>query len=83
MSVPYTDPENLAKEFASRGIVALSPETLGIPLEVHARVYAKEKQAHLADERVTPAAIPEILDVLSAPGLVAACNELAGKNWAV
>ena len=83
MSVPYTDPENLAKEFASRGIVALSPETLGIPLEVHARIYAKEKQAYLADERVTPAAIPEILDVLSAPGLVAACNELVGENWAV
>ncbi len=83
MSVPYTDPENLAKEFASRGIVALSPETLGIPLEVHARVYAKEKQAYLADERVTPAAIPEILDVLSAPGLVAACIELVGENWAV
>ena len=83
MSVPYTDPENLAKEFASRGIVALSPETLGIPLEVHARIYAKEKQAYLADERVTPAAIPEILDVLSAPGLVAACNQLVGENWAV
>ena len=82
-SIPYTDPENLAQEFASRGIVALAPETLGIPLEVHARVYAKEKQAYLAGERVTPAAIPEILDLLSAPGLVAACNLLAGENWAV
>ena len=39
-SIPYTNPENLAQEFASRGIVALAPETLGIPLEVHARVYA-------------------------------------------
>jgi HEAT repeat protein len=82
-SIPYTDPENLAQEFASRGIVALAPETLGIPLEVHARAYAKEKQAYLAGERVTPAAIPEILDLLRAPGLVAACNLLAGENWAV
>ena len=40
ISILYTNPENLAQEFASRGIVALAPETLGIPLEVHARVYA-------------------------------------------
>ena len=82
-SILYTNPENLAHEFASRGIVALAPETLGIPLEVHVRVYAKEKQDYLAGERVTPAAIPEILDLLSAPGMVAACNLLAGENWAV
>lgn len=81
--VPYTAPDRIVQDFASRGLVLLSPESLGIPHDVHERVYAKEKAAYLAKERVTPARVPDILDVLNAPGLVAACNQLVGENWAI
>ena len=79
----YTTPERLVQDFASRGIVVLSPESLGIPSEVHDRVYQREKAAYLAKKPVTPASIPDIFDVLNAPGLIAACNQLVGENWAV
>ncbi len=71
------------QDFASRGIVVLAPESLGIPSEIHARVYKKEKAAYQASQPVTPASIPEVLDVLHAPGLIAACNQLVGDNWAI
>jgi len=71
------------RDFASRGLVVLSPEDLGIPTEVHDRVYEQEKASYLAGKPVTPTSIPAVLDVLTAPGLVEACNRLVGKNWAV
>ena len=33
--------------------------------------------------RVTATSIPEILEVVNAPGVVAACDRLVGKNWAI
>ncbi|MBT5875406.1 MAG: HEAT repeat domain-containing protein [Candidatus Latescibacteria bacterium] len=82
-SVPYTSPDCIVQDFASRGLVLLAPESLGISPDVHERVYTKEKAAYLAKDRVTPARVPDILDVLNAPGLVAACNQLVGENWAI
>ena len=82
-AIAYTTPKLLLREFASRGIVVLVPDDLGVPLEVHDAVYAKERQA-FADNRRTIAAadIPEVLQVLNAPGLVA-CNSLVGEKWAI
>ena len=74
----YTTPERLVRDFASRGLVVLAPERLGIDPGIHARIYAQEKEAHEAGQRPTPSRIPEVLDVLHAPGLVAACNRLVG-----
>jgi len=79
----YTTPERLIQDFASRGLVILSPESLGIPPEVHDRVYEQEKQAYTARKPVTPAGIPDVLDVINSPGVVAACNQLVGENWAI
>ena len=79
----YTTPERLVQDFACRGLVVLAPESLGIPTEVHDRIYAQEKAAYLAKKPITPANIPEVLDVLNAPELIAACNQLVGKNWAI
>lgn len=80
---PYTRPDSLVRDFASRGVVFLSPDSLGISPDVHTRVYEREKQAYLAKEPVTPSSIPDVLDVLSAPGLVDACNRLIGDDWAI
>lgn len=82
-STAYTTPDRLTQDFASRGIVLLAPESLGIPTDVHERVYAQEKAAYLAKKPVTPSGIPAIFEVLNAPGLVAACNQLVGENWAI
>ena len=82
-AIAYTEPEDLARDFAYRGIVILSPDRLGIPSEVHHRVYKDEKQADEAGERVTPSQVPAILEVLNAPGLVDACDQLVGENWAI
>ncbi|MBX3010427.1 MAG: HEAT repeat domain-containing protein [Caldilineaceae bacterium] len=79
----YTTPERLLLDFAIRGLVVLSPESLGIPAEVHTQVYKQEKAVHDTGVRVTPANVPAVLDLLNAPGLVAACNQLVGKNWAI
>ena len=82
-SLTYTSPERLVLDFASRGLVVLAPESLGIPADVHVQVYAQEKAVHDTGVRVTPANVPAVLDLLNAPGLIAACNQLVGKNWAI
>jgi hypothetical protein len=79
----YSTPEHAVRDFASRGLLILAPESLGVPLDVHARVYKKEKRAHDAKEPVTPATIPDVLEILNAPGVVEVCNQLVGENWAI
>ena len=80
---PYTDHADLVPEFASRGLLVLSPESLRIPLTVHEDVFRQEKAIFAAGQRVTPESVPAILDVLNAPGLIAACNQLVGEDWAI
>ena len=84
--------DQLVQDFVSRGIVLLAPESLGIPPDVHERLYKKEKKlyheqvpANLVPRvsRVSPASVPDVLDVLKAPGLISACNQLVGENWAI
>ncbi|MEM7110900.1 MAG: HEAT repeat domain-containing protein [Chloroflexota bacterium] len=82
-AVTYTTSERLVQDFASRGIVILAPESLGIPAAVHERLYERELAAYHANEPITPKSMPEILEVLNAPGLVAALNQIVGENWAV
>ncbi len=81
--LPGTPPERLVRDFASRGIVLLSPESLGIPPEIHGRIYEQEKQAARDGKPVTPGSIPEILEVLDAPGLVGALDSILGEGWAI
>lgn len=81
--IPYSEPERLVQDFASRGLVVLAPESLGIPAAVHERIYQREKQAVGGGEHVTPELIPDVLEVINAPGVVAACNQLVGENWAI
>lgn len=79
----YTKPDTLVRDFASRGLVALAPEDLGIPLAIHDIIYEKEKAAFNAKRYITASVIPEVLDVIDSPGVVDACDRLVGKNWAI
>ena len=82
--IAYTEPEHLLRDFASRGLVALAPEALGVPLALHDAIYRKEREAFIDNRRtVSAATIPEILDIINAPGVVSACEQLAGKNYAI
>jgi ectoine hydroxylase-related dioxygenase (phytanoyl-CoA dioxygenase family) len=82
-TLAYTKPETLVRDFASRGLVVLAPEDLGIPTDIHDVIYEKEKAAFSARRYITASVIPEILDVIDSPGVVAACDRLVGKNWAI
>ena len=81
--LPYTTRDCLLRDFASRGLVVLAPEDLGIPLDIHDTIYEKEREAFNARRYITASLIPEILDVIEAPGVVDACDRLVGKNWAI
>jgi hypothetical protein len=79
----YTPRESLLKDFAARGIVALAPAELGISADVHARVYKKELNAHREKKPITVSTIPDVLEVLKSPGVVSACDQILGENWAI
>jgi len=83
VSIEYTTPDRLLRDFVARGLVVLSPRSVGVPLDTHARIYEAERAALHAKERITSALIPEVLEVINAPGVVDACNQLVGENWAI
>ena len=79
-----TAPEHLLRDFASRGLVVLPPEALGIAPRIHETIYRKQKLLFVEKRSaISIAAIPEILEVTNAPGVVAACDQLVGKRWAI
>ncbi|MCY3884293.1 MAG: phytanoyl-CoA dioxygenase family protein [Gammaproteobacteria bacterium] len=74
---------DIIRDFCSRGLVVLSPESLGIPINVHKCIYESEL-AQLRDRKpVTCSSVPEILDILDSPGVQTACNAVLGENWAI
>ena len=79
----YTTQDRLVQDFVSRGVIVLSPDDLGVSPDIHSRIYTQEKAIHDAREPVTCGAVPEVLDIINAPGVVAACNQLLGENWAI
>lgn len=82
-TIAYSTPERLIQDFASRGLLVLAPESLGIDPEIHNQIYEQEKRALKAKKRVTAASIPGVLEIINSPGVVAACNQLVGENWAI
>ena len=79
-----TAPEHLLRDFASRGFVVLPPERLGIPHPIHATIYEKQKRVLAESPRkISATTIPELLEVINAPGVVAACDQLVGRHWAI
>ena len=79
----YTTPNRLIQDFASRGLVVLAPESLGIPLHIHDRIYERQKRVTEPPNRAALSQVPEVLKVINAPGVVAGCNQLVGENWAI
>ena len=79
----YTNPETLVADFVTRGFVALAPESLGVSTGLHERIFELERRARAERKRITAALIPEVLDIINAPGVVEACERLAGRDWAV
>ena len=62
----------------------LPPEELGISPRIHDVIYEKEKQTFIENRSaISTTTIPELLEVVNAPGVVAACDRLLGKRWAI
>ncbi|MEM7364113.1 MAG: HEAT repeat domain-containing protein [Pseudomonadota bacterium] len=78
----YTTPETLLSDFVSRGLVVLGPDSLGVTPDLHQTIFDKERELFKSGG-VSAANIPELLELLNAPGLVRACNELLGEDWAI
>ena len=58
-------------------------KALGIPLDTHDCIYERQKQVTEPPNRAALSEVPEVLEILNAPGVVAACNRLVGENWAI
>eukprot|EP00446_Apocalathium_sp_SHHI-4_P068250 CAMPEP_0177535234 /NCGR_PEP_ID=MMETSP0369-20130122/56438_1 /TAXON_ID=447022 ORGANISM="Scrippsiella hangoei-like, Strain SHHI-4" /NCGR_SAMPLE_ID=MMETSP0369 /ASSEMBLY_ACC=CAM_ASM_000364 /LENGTH=648 /DNA_ID=CAMNT_0019017371 /DNA_START=14 /DNA_END=1957 /DNA_ORIENTATION=- len=86
--VAYTEPSRLQEDFVSRGFVALPPEALGVDPGIHEAVIARQaalraEHPKAVSDPMLAAHVPEILDVLNAPGLVAACESILGPRYAI
>ncbi|MCY4128485.1 MAG: HEAT repeat domain-containing protein [Gammaproteobacteria bacterium] len=78
-----TPREHIVRDFVTRGLIVLAPDSLGIPLATHDEIYEKELIAFRAKERITATNIPDIMKVTNAPGVRDACELLIGKNYAI
>lgn len=78
-----TPTASLLQDFVTRGFVVLGPDALGVPRALHRTVYDKELAAFRAKTYITANVIPEVLEVLAAPGLVSAVDRLLGPGWAI
>eukprot|EP00928_Gymnodinium_smaydae_P039122 TRINITY_DN267_c0_g1_i5.p1 TRINITY_DN267_c0_g1~~TRINITY_DN267_c0_g1_i5.p1 ORF type:complete len:206 (-),score=25.18 TRINITY_DN267_c0_g1_i5:202-819(-) len=87
-SLAYTELEHLQSTFVSRGVVALKPDSLGVPGELHDSILQRQKavlveQPKLVMDSMLAAHVPQVLDILNAPGLVRACELLLGPRYAI
>ena len=71
--------DGLIDEFTARGLVVLPPETLGVPADLHETIFAKR----LSSTGSMVNSIPEMIEVLNAPGVIAALDVLAGRDYAI
>ena len=82
-SLQYTRAEHYVRDYVSRGLIVLDPESLGVPMELHQSIFTQELAAFQRKERITAEVVPDIMRITSAPGVVAACEQLIGKNFAI
>ena len=78
-----SDFDKLAQELVTRGMIILSPEQVGVDKQLHQEIYEKEKVAFGNKQLIDASVIPEILQILNAPGVIKACDELIGEDWAI
>ncbi len=82
-AIESTPREHILRDFVTRGLIVLSPESLGIPLTTHDEIFEKERVAFRNKERITATNIPDIMKVTDAPGVRDTCELLIGKNYAI
>lgn len=75
--------QDLIRDFCSRGLVVLSPESLGIPTSIHKSIFESEVAQLRGRKPINCSSIPKMLDVLNSPGVKIACDAVLGKNWAI
>lgn len=74
------------REFVTRGMTIVGPEEHGLPSGIHQKIWEKLKTKGVAE--LDPyydqqKGVPELMDVITSPGMVAALGAIMGKDWAV
>lgn len=81
--IESTPREHVVRDFVTRGLIVLAPESLGIPITTHKEIFEKELSVFRAKERITATNIPDIMKVTNSSGVRDACELLIGKNYAI
>ena len=74
---------DIIRDFCSRGLIVLAPESLGIEASVHKRIFDSEVAQLRNRQSINCSSIPEVLSVLNSPGVKTACDAVLGENWAI
>ena len=64
-------------------MIAVDPADLGVPNELHQTIFEKECELFDSRQRIDSESLPEILAILTSPGLISATDQLLDKNWAI
>lgn len=83
VAINYTAVDRLVRDYVTRGLVVLHPDSLGVPLNVHDEIFDLELKALREKQRITAENVPDIMKITSAPGVVQACEALVGPNFAI
>ena len=65
VTMNYTEMGEIVPEFVSKGMVVLSPESLGIPLDIHRKIYDFQKSQPDIKQRLFLGEIPEMSKVFA------------------
>ena len=68
----------LVRDFVTQEITILHPNALDIDDKIHSLIYAKEKLLSQEKQRVSLLSIPEVLYIITSPGLVDVCYRILG-----
>lgn len=69
--------------FITTGMVVLGPDTLGVPAERHDQILTTQRALLAARAPISSQSVPAVLEVLRAPGLLAALDALVGPDFAI
>lgn len=79
----FVSTDAITSGFTTTGMVVLGPDALGIPAERHDQILAAQRALLAARAPISSQSVPAVLEVLRAPGLLAALDALVGPDFAI
>ena len=66
------------QQYTSKGVVTVTPGEMGVAAAAHGRLYVRVIEAVRRGEDVSYETVPELVAMMSAPGIVAALDNILG-----